>query len=99
MDTLFLETGTALEVKVQPVVLFSILDHFMRRDEGQTRVIGAFACLCGLSACARGLHQVGPRVRLLVPGTLLGSVHNGVVEVRNCFPVPHVEKGGEVRLH
>ena len=40
MDTLFLETGTALEVKVQPVVLFSILDHFMRRDEGQTRVIG-----------------------------------------------------------
>lgn len=70
MDTLFLETGTSLEVRVAPVVLFSILDHYMRRESGQTRVIG----------------------------TLLGTVHAGVVEVRNCFPVPHVEKDGETAV-
>jgi len=70
MDTVFLETGTSLEVKVHPVVLFAILDHFVRRHDGQSRVIG----------------------------TLLGSVHAGVVEVRNCFPVPHVEKTGETAV-
>lgn len=41
MDTVFLETGTSLEVKVHPVVLFAILDHFVRRHDGQSRVIGA----------------------------------------------------------
>ena len=25
-------------------------------------------------------------------GTLLGINNDGVVEVRNCFPVPHIEK-------
>jgi translation initiation factor 3 subunit F len=27
-------------VKVHPVVIFNILDHFIRRTEGQDRVIG-----------------------------------------------------------
>jgi len=67
METLFLQTGTTLTVKLHPVVLFSIVDHYVRRSEGQARVIG----------------------------TLLGTVHNGVVDVRNCFPVPHVEKSDE----
>jgi len=40
MDTLFLDTDASKLVKVHPVVLFSILDHFMRRNEGQVRVIG-----------------------------------------------------------
>jgi len=53
-----------LQVKVQPVVIFSILDHFVRRnDEGQQRVIGS----------------------------LLGTNIDGVVEIKNCFPVPHSE--------
>lgn len=68
MESVFLETGSGLEVRLRPVVLFSILDHFLRRNKDQSRVIG----------------------------TLLGSVHGGVVEVRNCFPVPHVEKTEEV---
>lgn len=29
------------------------------------------------------------------PGTLLGNVQNGVIEITNCFPVPHVEKADE----
>jgi len=62
--TLFLETGfSGVNVKLHPVVLFTILDHFVRRTEGQERVIG----------------------------TLLGSNVDGVVEIRNCFPVPHTE--------
>lgn len=39
MSDLFLE-GTSPKVKVLPVVYFSILDHFLRRNEGQDRVIG-----------------------------------------------------------
>ena len=40
METLFLRTGTQLSVKLHPLVVFSILDHYIRRNEGQMRVIG-----------------------------------------------------------
>jgi hypothetical protein len=40
-ETLFIETGSVLSVAVHPVVLFSILDQHVRRNEGQDRVIGA----------------------------------------------------------
>mmetsp|Transcript_30217 Transcript_30217/g.70059 ORF Transcript_30217/g.70059 Transcript_30217/m.70059 type:complete len:296 (+) Transcript_30217:130-1017(+) len=39
-DTLFIAEGSSKLVKVHPSVLFSILDHFIRRPEGQKRVIG-----------------------------------------------------------
>lgn len=58
-----LSFGSQLSVKVHPVVIFNILDHFIRRNEGQDRVIG----------------------------TLLGVNVEGVIEIRNCFPVPHTE--------
>jgi translation initiation factor 3 subunit F len=32
--------GTQVNVKVHPVVIFNILDHFIRRQEGQDRVVG-----------------------------------------------------------
>jgi len=90
MDTLFLETGTALEAKVHPVVLFSILDHFLRRQPGQTRVIGMLLALCfNVPLLWLTCH--------FAAGTLLGSTHGGVVQVRSCFPVTHVEKNGDVR--
>eukprot|EP00516_Mucochytrium_quahogii_P006853 CAMPEP_0203764318 /NCGR_PEP_ID=MMETSP0098-20131031/17604_1 /ASSEMBLY_ACC=CAM_ASM_000208 /TAXON_ID=96639 /ORGANISM=" , Strain NY0313808BC1" /LENGTH=289 /DNA_ID=CAMNT_0050660125 /DNA_START=80 /DNA_END=949 /DNA_ORIENTATION=+ len=54
-------------VKVHPLVLFSILDHFIHRNEGQKRVIG----------------------------TLLGTRTATAIVIKNCFPVPHVEKGEE----
>jgi len=64
-DSLFLNIGySAGDCRLHPVVVFSILDHFVMRNEGQTRVFG----------------------------TLLGINNDGVVEVRNCFPVPHIEK-------
>lgn len=55
--------GAQVSVKVHPVVIFNILDQFLRRSEGQDRVIG----------------------------TLLGVNVDGVIEIRNCFPVPHTE--------
>ena len=42
-DTLFLSSSagdSAWKVKLHPVVLFSVLDHYIRRNEGQKRVIG-----------------------------------------------------------
>jgi len=55
--------GSQVGVKVHPVVIFNILDHYIRRNEGQDRVIG----------------------------TLLGVNVEGVIEIRDCFPVPHTE--------
>ena len=41
MAPLNLPTGAAgIRVKVQPVVLFSICDSFIRRGDGQDRVVG-----------------------------------------------------------
>ncbi|KJE93954.1 hypothetical protein CAOG_04663 [Capsaspora owczarzaki ATCC 30864] len=64
------ERGLSLEVRVQPVVLLTIIDHFTRRNENQKRVIG----------------------------TLLGSVHDGIVEVSNCFALPHMDAAADVHL-
>lgn len=51
-----------VNIKIHPLVVFNILDHFLRRPFGSTRVIG----------------------------TLLGVYHHdGTVEVRNSFAVPH----------
>lgn len=57
-------------IKVHPMVLFCVLDHYLRRPEGQVRVIGS----------------------------LLGRVNGNVVEVTNCFAVPHQEKNDEVAV-
>eukprot|EP00743_Colponemidia_sp_Colp-15_P000816 GILK01000901.1.p1 GENE.GILK01000901.1~~GILK01000901.1.p1 ORF type:complete len:311 (+),score=44.01 GILK01000901.1:47-934(+) len=62
-------TSAPINCRVHPVVILTILDNYIRRNDGQDRVIG----------------------------TLLGVVTEGnVVEIRNCFPVPHLEKGDEV---
>lgn len=39
-ETLFLEKGSSRHVRIHPAVLFSILDHYIRRDKKQVRVIG-----------------------------------------------------------
>jgi len=64
MDSLFqLRTGSSFTLcKIHPVVIFNILDHYIRRNEDH-RVIG----------------------------TLVGFINEGVVEIKNCFPVPHTE--------
>jgi len=64
MDSVHFRTSqVSPSCKVHPVVIFNILDHFVRRNEGQPRVIG----------------------------TLTGINIDGVIEIRNSFPVPHTE--------
>jgi len=63
-SSLHLKTGTQSFVtcKIQPLIIFNILEHFSRRNEGY-RVIG----------------------------TLVGYNNDGVIEIKNSFPVPHTE--------
>jgi translation initiation factor 3 subunit F len=51
-----------LTCRIHPVVIFNILDHYMRRNDDHRSI-----------------------------GTLVGYIHDGIVEIRNSFPVPHTE--------
>lgn len=62
----------AFSTSVNPLVFFSILDHYLRRNADQDRVIG----------------------------TLLGvrSEDGAEVEIKGCYPVPHLETQDQVNL-
>ena len=72
MGPLNLATGPAsTKVRVQPSVLLSICDAYVRRNSKHRRVVG----------------------------TLLGFIGDGgVVEVRNCYAVPHNDQDQSVSL-
>lgn len=40
MDALFVDSAQAMVVRVHPIVLFSVLDHYNRRPEHAQRVVG-----------------------------------------------------------
>mmetsp|Transcript_42518 Transcript_42518/g.51632 ORF Transcript_42518/g.51632 Transcript_42518/m.51632 type:complete len:286 (-) Transcript_42518:298-1155(-) len=61
---------TGSVARVHPVVLFNICDSYIRRNEGQERVIG----------------------------TLLGSIGENGIEVKNSYAVPHNESQGQVAV-
>jgi len=59
-------------VEIHPVVLFSILENYIRREDGIDRVIG----------------------------TLLGFFgSDGIVQITNCYTVPHNEKPDQFALN
>lgn len=62
--------ATENSVRVHPVVLFTICDSYIRRNEGQERVIG----------------------------TLLGTIGDGIVDIKNCYAVPHSEANEQVAV-
>lgn len=62
---------TENSVSVHPVVLFTICDAYIRRNEDQQRVIG----------------------------TLLGTIGDGIIDIRNCYAVPHTENNEQVRVN
>jgi len=74
-SSLFIKSGLIAQCKVQPLVIFNILDHFTRSgaegEDGETK-------------------------STRVIGTLLGQIVDGVLEIKNSFPVPHTE--GEEQL-
>ena len=70
MAPLNLPVGPAgIAVSIQPAVLLNICDAYVRRNDGQARVIG----------------------------TLLGAITDGVVDIRNCYAVPHNETNDQAR--
>jgi len=59
-------------IEIHPVVLFSILENYIRREDGLDRVIG----------------------------TLLGFFgSDGIVQITNCYTVPHNEKPDQFALN
>ena len=87
-DSVQLQYGSITSVKVHPLVLFAITDHFMRRTEQQKRVLGLYILylftICLLHAWSHGgnFHA----------GTLLGFCGEGVAHILNTIPVRHTEK-------
>lgn len=69
---LYLSTDNSVKCKLHPIVGLGIIDHYMRRPEGQDKVIG----------------------------TLMGmrSPAGEIIEIRNCFPVPHSETDDSVAI-
>ena len=71
MSVITLPVGcTENRVAVHPATLFTMIDAYVRRNEGQARVIG----------------------------TLLGTISDGVIEIKNCFAVPHSESDDQVAV-
>lgn len=71
--TLFLDSSpyASISCKIHPVVVWSILDHFMRRSAGQERVIGAllginFDGLIEIRSCFGVPHNEKEEVRFFV---------------------------------
>ena len=71
-------------------------DSYIRRNEGQERVIGTLLgrCACRLGSAAR--RRAGSsRSETLVLVTR--SVTDGAVEIKNSYAVPHNESNGQAR--
>ena len=79
--------------------LFSVCDSFIRRNEGQERVIGT---LLGRCATLRGATGQSARARCdpNAPLTRLpcSVSSDGTVEIKNSYAVPHNESGGQARV-
>lgn len=77
----------SLTVKIHPVVLFQIVDAYERRNADSHRVIGTLLGeLCEYSTW-------NERKNIF---SFAGSLEKGVVEVTNCFCVPHKETHDQV---
>lgn len=81
-----------LSVKVHPIVLFQIVDAFERRNADSQRVIGTLLGEYFIQFINCPIHSIRKLKKLFS----LGSVDKGVVEVTNCFCVPHKEHDDQV---
>lgn len=82
-----------LTVRVHPLVLFQVVDAFERRNVDSQRVIGTL-----LGKCNSGHRLIGEIFKRHTNffSSNTGSVEKGVVEVTNCFCVPHKEHDDQV---
>lgn len=77
-----------LTVRVHPLVLFQVVDAYERRNADSQRVIGT---LLGIF-----MKKIDFLCEFYRNSCVLGSVDKGVVEVTNCFCVPHKEHADQV---
>lgn len=85
--------ASLITCKVHPTVLLQIIDAYERRPEtkdkaGVSKVIGTLLGLIKfiILLCLSAASQI----------MFLGTIEKGVVEVTNCYAVPHSEAGDEV---
>lgn len=79
-----------LTVRVHPLVLFQVVDAFERRNVDSKRVIGTLLGKFSLN------YQFNYYFKMCTINFFVGSIDKGVVEVTNCFCVPHKEHDDQV---
>jgi translation initiation factor 3 subunit F len=78
--------GTARVVLVHPLAIVQVLDHHGRRHHDNV----------GSTSENGGTSSMNDQSRVI--GTLLGRIDGNVIEITNCFAVPHAERGDEVAI-
>lgn len=84
-----------LKVKIHPVVLFQIVDAYERRNADSHRVIGTLLGKLKESQ-EKTNFKAKKREKNIKFFHFAGSLEKGVVEVTNCFCVPHKETHDQV---
>ena len=93
-DSVQLQYGSITSVKVHPLVLFAITDHFMRRTEQQKRVLGLYI-LCSFMVCL--LHawsHGGNSTQELSSASVARVWHISSTLSRSGTPKSRLEKSG-----
>lgn len=95
-DALFIDPAQSLVVRVHPMVLLSILDHYNRRPEKQGRVIGTL--LGSTVSSVSGIDQLCTQSSDGGAYPASTRARWQMVEITNAFGVPHAEAGDDVAL-
>ena len=87
------------KVSVHPAALFSILDHYLRRNDPETpAATDADGKKEGAVEAAASTAASTSNRPTRVIGTLLGVHSENEVEIRSCFAVPHHETDEQVQV-
>ncbi|CAO1618006.1 unnamed protein product [Sympodiomycopsis kandeliae] len=84
-------------VSVHPACLFSILDHYLRRNDNVPEANAEEKADGEESAAQAGSSSSNARSNRVI-GTLLGTQTESEVEIKSCFAVPHHESEEQVQV-
>lgn len=90
-----LNSRSISRVSVHPAALFSILDHYLRRNDSKAPAEGKRHSGDAPENATGGSGNVQLN---RVIGTLLGTHNDNEVEIRSCFAVPHNETDDLVQV-
>lgn len=85
-----------LTVRVHPLVLFQVVDAFERRNADSQRVIGTLLGKLQIEYKIAAGNRIDVLKSIHSLPAETGSIDKGVVEVTNCFCVPHKEHADQV---